>query len=139
MATMRIRTYGELSRLETFEERFDYLVLRGVVGMQTFGYDRWLNQRFYHSREWRQAREYAIARDLGCDLGVEGYEIHVDPLVHHMNPLVLEDLIDGRRNALDPEFLITTCKRTHNALHYGDANLLPRPVVARQPGDTRLW
>lgn len=136
---MRSRCYSELRRLETFEDRFDYLELRGVVGNQTFGSDRWLNQRFYHSREWRSVRNYVIDRDLGCDLGVPGYEIHADLLVHHMNPLVLEDLSVERDEALDPEFLITTCKRTHNALHYGDATLLPRPVIARAPGDTQLW
>lgn len=136
---MRTRCYTELLHLETFEARFNYLDVRGVVGAQTFGHDRWLNQRFYHSREWRSVRNYVIARDLGCDLGVPGYEVHFDVLVHHMNPLVLEDLDADLESALDPEFLITTSKRTHNALHYGSDNLLPRPVVARHPGDTRLW
>jgi hypothetical protein len=136
---MRIRTYTELCYLDTFEERFDYLVVRGIVGEATFGHNRWLNQRFYHSYEWRHVRDYVVARDLGCDLGVPGYEIYSDLLVHHMNPMVLEDLEIGRDNALDPEFLITTSKRTHNALHYGDASLLPQPVISRQPGDTRLW
>jgi hypothetical protein len=136
---MRTRSYTELCFLDTFEERFDYLQIRGNVGSQTFGHDRWLNQRFYHSREWQHVRDYVVARDLGCDLGVPGYEIFAELLVHHMNPLILEDLAEGRDRALDPEFLITTSKRTHNAIHYGDANLLPQPVVARQPGDTRLW
>jgi hypothetical protein len=136
---MRTRRWRELEAIPTFEERFEYLVIRGEVGRQTFGHDRWVNQRFYHSREWKHARDYVIARDLGCDLGVPGYEIYADLLVHHMNPLVLEDLAHGRAAALDPEFLITTSKRTHNAIHYGDRTLLPDPYQDRHPGDTALW
>lgn len=136
---MRIRRYAELEAIPTFEERFAYLELHGVVGAQTFGSDRWLNQRFYHSREWKSVRSYVIDRDRGCDLGVPGYEIYSDILVHHMNPLIMEDLSLDPAYALDPEFLITTTKRTHNAIHYGDESLLPRTVVARVPGDTRLW
>jgi hypothetical protein len=136
---MRTRSYTELCYLDTFEERFDYLVVRGIIGEQTFGHNRWLNQRFYHSHEWRHVRDYVVARDLGRDLGVPGYEIYSGLLVHHMNPMTMEDLVVARETALDPEFLITTSKRTHNALHYGDARLLPQPVISRQPGDTRLW
>lgn len=126
-------------RFETFEDRFDYLVLHGQVGEQTFGFDRWMNQRFYTSREWRNARAYVIARDDGCDLGVPGYDIHVQLLIHHINPLTPRDLENGEEWILDPEFLITTTKRTHNAIHYGDRSLLPKPFVQRVPGDTRLW
>jgi hypothetical protein len=137
--TSKIRTYSELVKFETFEERFRYLALSGVVGDPTFGYDRWLNQDFYSSREWKLARRDVIARDLGCDLGIEGYEIHERALVHHMNPMVLEDLSEGNRSIVDPEFLITVTHRTHNAIHYGDERQLPRPVVERKPGDTKLW
>jgi hypothetical protein len=137
--TSKIRTYSELVKFETFEERFRYLALSGVVGDPTFGYDRWLNQDFYSSREWKLARRDVIARDLGCDLGIEGYEIHERALVHHMNPMVLEDLSEGNRSIVDPEFLITVTHRTHNAIHYGDERQLPRPIVERKPGDTKLW
>lgn len=133
------RTYSELSRLETFEERFRYLSLRGSVGVSTFGFDRYLNQAFYRSREWKDIRRHVILRDEGCDLGVPGYDIHVNLLVHHMNPINVED-IEGREDSiLRPEFLITTMHRTHNAIHYGDESLLPRKYVERRPGDTRLW
>lgn len=136
---MRTRSYSELRRLETFEERFDYLSMPGEVGKATFGFDRWVNQQFYASREWKHARVRVIARDLGCDLGVPGFEVHRMPLVHHMNPLTMEDLLAGEEWVIDPEFLITTSKQTHNAIHYGDRNLLPRVVLERKPGDTALW
>jgi len=136
---MRTRTYSELRRLKTFEERFDYLLLRGEVGRSTFGFDRWINQHFYRTPEWKQARSYVIYRDNGCDLGVPGYEIHTDLLVHHINPISPDDLIQGEEWVLDPEFLITTTHRTHNAIHYGDRSLLPDVVIERKPGDTRLW
>ena len=136
---MQTRRYSELRRLVTFEERFDYLLLRGEVGRATFGFDRWINQHFYHSAEWKQARSYVIYRDNGCDLGVRGYEIHTDLLVHHLNPVTPDDLIQGEEWVLDPEFLITTSRRTHNAIHYGDKSLLPEAVIERRPGDTRLW
>jgi hypothetical protein len=139
MTAMRIRTYGELRRLETFEERFRYLSLRGVVGRSTFGFDRYINQQFYTSRQWRQLRNHLIARDNGCDLGVEGYEIHSKIIIHHMNPMSVNDIIDGDEKILEPEFLITTTHRTHNAIHYGDEKLLPRPFAERKRGDTRLW
>lgn len=135
----RIRTYSELRRLETFEDRFDYLELRGSVGESTFGYDRWINQRFYTSREWRQVRQHVIARDNGCDLGVPGFEIHSGLVVHHMNPVSADDLIHGDEDVLVPEFLITTCLATHNAIHYGGRDALPRPPVERTAGDTKLW
>jgi hypothetical protein len=134
-----IRTYSELRRLHTFEERYHYLALRGAVGQTTFGFDRHMNQKFYTSREWKQIREYVIVRDNGCDLGIDGYEIHSKLLIHHMNPMVVSDIIHGNDDILDPEFLITTTHRTHNAIHYGDEKLLPRPLAVRRPGDTKLW
>lgn len=135
---MRTRTFTELSQIETFEDRFRYLALRGAVGASTFGYDRWVNQEFYRSRQWRQIRDHVIIRDNGCDLGVDGYEIHERLYIHHMNPLTVDDVVDGD-DALDPEFLITTMHRTHNAIHYGDESLLPKAHIARRPGDTQLW
>lgn len=134
-----IRSYRELRRIETFEDRFRYLALKGEVGRSTFGFDRHINQQFYTSREWRHLRHQIIARDLGCDLGVEGYEIHGELLIHHMNPITAEDIMHGDPDILNPEFLITTTKMTHNAIHFGDERLLPRPLVERRPGDTRLW
>lgn len=139
LKSMRIRTYSELRRLPTFEERFDYLDLRGQVGEVTFGSNRWFNQRFYRSLAWRHTRDLVMLRDNGCDLGVPGYEIHGRIMIHHMNPITMEDLEHGTALALDPAYLITTCHRTHNAIHYGDDNLLPRPLVERRPGDTKLW
>jgi len=136
---MTIRTYRELSRLETFEERFRYLALRGDVGRSTFGFDRHINQQFYTSREWRQLRHHVIARDLGCDLGVDGYEIHGQLLIHHINPITAQSIVHSDPDILDPEFLITTTQMTHNALHFGDERLLPRPLVPRRHGDTKLW
>lgn len=135
----RVRTYSELRRLETFQERFDYLVLRGVVGEATFGFDRWMNQDFYRSKEWSLTRRDVIARDLGCDLGVEGYEVHDRLYIHHLNPMTIADLREGDPSVLDPEYLIATTHRTHNAIHYGDAKLLRQPFVERRVGDTKLW
>lgn len=134
-----IRTYQELRRLETFEERFDYLKLNGFVGRSTFGFDRYLNQRFYTSKEWRDVRHYVIARDLGCDLGIEGFEINLRALIHHMNPIVPDDIVHKNDDILNPDYLITTCHNTHNAIHYGDKDLLPKPFVERSMGDTKLW
>ena len=133
------RSYHELRELETFIERFRYLELRGTLGEATFGFDRWINQRFYKSSEWKWARDTVIVRDNGCDLGVLGYEIHSGLLVHHMNPLALRDLKEGEDWILDPEFLITTTLKTHNAIHYGDESRLPRGPIVRKRGDTRLW
>ncbi len=135
----KIRTYSELRHLETFEERYYYLRLDGVAGSQTFGFDRWINQRFYKSREWRQIRNRIITRDNGCDLGIPGYEIYSGLLVHHMNPVLLRDFEQGVESIIDPNFLITTSLQTHNAIHYGDESLLPRGPVERKSGDTTLW
>lgn len=134
-----IRTYTELIRRGTLEERFHYLALRGNVGEATFGFDRDLNQNFYRSREWRQLRHHVIVRDNACDLAVEGHEIHNHILIHHMNPMTVEDVLHGVPSILDPEFLITTTLKTHNAIHFGDEKLLPQPFVERKPGDTKLW
>lgn len=133
------RTYSELIRQSAFEDRYNYLALRGEVGASTFGFDRYINQQFYTSRQWRQLRHHVIARDNGCDLGVDGYEIFNKVIIHHMNPMTAEDLLHGNDDILDPEFLITTSHQTHNAIHYGDATLLPRVYKERRPGDTRLW
>jgi hypothetical protein len=133
------RTYSELSRIESFEERYRYLALRGRVGESTFGFDRWVNQSFYKSREWRQVRDQIIVRDNGCDLGVEGYEIHHGLYIHHLNPITLRQIEEGDPCILDPENLITVTHNTHNAIHYGDERMLPRPLVERRPGDTKLW
>ena len=134
-----IRRYSELRHIPTFEERFEYLKLNGSVGRETFGFDRYINQRFYTSKEWRDVRHHVIARDLGLDLGAEGYEINSRILIHHMNPIVVDDILHKNDDILDPEFLITTCHNTHNAIHYGDSSLLPKPLVERSRGDTKLW
>lgn len=138
---MKLRSYSELRHIPTFEERFDYLDLRGQVGEETFGSNRWFNQRFYRSPEWRRVRDIVILRDNACDLGVPGHEIHGRRrlVIHHMNPITMEDLINGTALVLDPEYLISTTHQTHNAIHYGDDSLLPKPVVERRPGDTKLW
>lgn len=133
------RSYRELRRIDGFEERFRYLSLKGGVGVSTFGFDRYLNQRFYTSREWRQLRHHVIVRDNGCDLGVDGYEIHDRLYVHHMNPIIVDDIVASEDALLDPDNLITTTHGTHNAIHYGDERLLPRKYVPRERGDTRLW
>jgi hypothetical protein len=134
-----IRTYSDLRTIESFEERWRYLKLRGRVGESTFGFDRYLNQKFYTSREWRRLRHDVIIRDNGCDLGVDGYEIHNRPTIHHLNPMSAGDIVDGDESILNPEYLITTTHQTHNAIHYGDEKLLAVPFVERFHGDTRLW
>lgn len=134
-----IRTYSELRRLQTIEERFRYLTLRGNVGEKTFGFERHLNQTFYRSAEWRQIRNVVILRDNGCDLGIDGYEIHDRVIIHHMNPMVVDDFRNFNPDVLNPEYLITVSHNTHNAIHYGDEHLLPRLPVERRPGDTKLW
>lgn len=133
------RSYSDLKELRTLEDRFNYLKLSGQVGKQTFGWDRYFNQRFYHSSEWRRVRHFVIARDEGCDLGVPGFEIGDKILIHHMNPMWIDDLRHQNPEILDPEFLICTSSITHQAIHYGDASMLPIEPIKRQPGDTRLW
>ena len=139
MTMTNIKSYSELITIPTFEERFEYLKLSGQVGIETFGFDRYLNQAFYKSKEWLSLRDYIITRDNGCDLGVEGYEIHGRILIHHMNPITKEDVLWRSRCLLDPENLITTIKRTHDAIHYGDNNLLPKPIIERSKNDTCPW
>lgn len=136
---MRIRSYRELRRYHTLEDRYRYLKLAGEVGASTFGHDRYLNQGFYRSREWRLIRDDVIVRDEGCDLGVPGYEIHDRIYIHHMNPMTVAHLESGDSDILNPEYLITTTHRTHNAIHYGDESLLPKQYTPRRPGDTKLW
>lgn len=134
-----IRTYSELVKLRTFEERYNYLRIPGNVGIDTFGFDRYLNQKFYTSYQWRQVRRLVIARDEGCDLGVADRPIQRDILVHHMNPLTKEELEHGSLSLLDPENLITVSKRTHNAIHYGTNETLLQDWIPRQPNDHILW
>lgn len=135
----RTKRYSELAKLPTIEERFEYLKLSDRVGKQSWGWDRYFAQRFYWTPEWKRVRHEVIARDLGCDLGIEGFEIHSYLMVHHMNPIWIEDIRTGNQDILNPEFLITCCDRTHKAIHYGSADLLPQVPVERRPGDTRLW
>lgn len=137
--TTNTRTYSELTRFNTFKDRYEYLRLRASVGEATFGFDRWINQQFYRSTEWKRARDIVITRDLGTDLGIPGYEIFDKIIIHHMNPIRLEQLDEGDPDIIDPEYLICTTHDTHNAIHYGDESLLPKPFVERHPGDTRLW
>lgn len=137
---MRIRSYSELSKLKTFEERFEYLRLDGKVGVDTFGFDRIFNQMFYTSKEWKSIRDRVIVRDNGCDLGIEGYEIYGQRIIiHHMNPISLEDIERGSKFLLDPEYLITTVHTTHNAIHYGDESLLITIPIERSRNDTCPW
>lgn len=135
---MKTRCYTELIQIPTFEERFEYLKLSGRVAAETFGFDRWVNQRFYKSHEWKQIRRDVIIRDEGRDLGVEGYELQNGIYVHHMNPMVPKDIIDASEWILNPEYLICVSFNTHNAIHYGDASLLPK-IIERKPNDTCPW
>jgi len=135
----KTRTFHELIEYDTFEERLAYLRLGGGVGHETFGFDRYINQRFYRSVEWKRARNLVILRDNGCDLGVPGYEIHAEILIHHMNPLSVDDILHKEEWVLDPNFLITTTHNTHNAIHYGGESPYPRIVAERTPNDTKLW
>lgn len=134
-----IKTYSELSKLQTFEERYAYLKLSGTVGKDTFGYDRYLNQIFYRSQEWKSIRDKVIIRDEGCDLGADGYEIHGRIYIHHMNPIMLKDIENKTEFLLNPEYLITTTHSTHNAIHYGDESLLPLIPKERTANDTCPW
>ena len=126
-------------KLPTFEERFRYLKLDGKVGEATFGFDRWLNQRFYRDPEWLKIRDYVILRDAGCDLAIPDREIYRRVLVHHMNPITKEDILHRTKFLLDPEYLVCTMKNTHDAIHYGDENLLVKDYIERRPNDTCLW
>lgn len=136
----KLRTYTELNKLKTFEERFEYLKLDNVVGEETFGFDRWLNQQFYKSKEWRRIRDYVIARDFGCDLGAPDHEI-IDEriLIHHINPITKEDIINNTDFLLNPEYLITTINNTHQAIHYGNDEMLVKAPVTRYKNDQCPW
>ena len=137
---MTVRTYSELITLPTFEERFEYLKLNGKVGNDTFGFDRYLNQVFYRSREWKRVRNQVILRDNGCDLGIPDRQIFDRIYIHHMNPLLPEDIVNQTSFLMNPEYLICVSFDTHNAIHYGDANLLPKThITERSPNDTAPW
>ena len=139
MNEMIIRTYSELSKLATFEERFQYLKIGGLVGEETFGFDRYLNQVFYRSQKWKSSRDFVIVRDNGCDLGVDGYEIRGRIIVHHMNPITIDDILKESDFLFDPEYLISTVHNTHNAIHYGDDSLLVKAPIERTRNDTCPW
>lgn len=135
-----IKTYSELIRLSTFEDRFRYLKLHGAVGIDTFGADRYFNQKFYRSPEWKRIRNHVMVRDNGCDLGIEGRDILGKVIIHHMNPFTIDDLTgDDVMELLNPEYLICVSHDTHNAIHYGDESLLPEIFVERRPNDTCPW
>ena len=140
MSMRNIRTYSELITLPTFKERFNYLKLDSLVGKETFGYDRYINQQLYQRNpRWKKSRDIVIIRDNGCDLGVEGYEIFGKIIVHHMNPITMDDILNDRDWIYDPEYLICTVHNTHNAIHYGDENLLMTAPVVRTKNDTCPW
>lgn len=134
-----IRTYSELITIPSFEERFQYLKLNGFVGKETFGFDRYLNQNFYRSKEWRRIRDQIIVRDLGCDLGISDREIQGNIIIHHMNPISSKDIIDMTEYLTNPDYLICTTLMTHNAIHYGDESLLITAPIERRPNDTCPW
>lgn len=136
---MSIKCYSELILFPSFEGRYRYLRLDGAVGKETFGFDRYMNQFFYRSPEWRRVRDVVIARDSGCDLGIAGREIFRRPIIHHMNPIRPEDIRERSDLLLNPEYLITTTHETHQAIHYGDENLLILPSPERKPNDTCPW
>lgn len=137
--TLGSRRYSELIRIPTFEERYRYLRILGSVGTETFGFDRYMNQGFYHSIEWRSIRDHIIARDNGCDLGIDGRQIFGKIYIHHMNPVSVKDLEFIREVLIDPEYLICASHDTHNAIHYGSEELLARDPIIRRPGDTCPW
>ncbi len=141
MSLNNLRTYTELKKLKTFKERYNYLRLDGRVGESTFGFDRYINQALYNSEEWKQTRRNVITRDCGCDLGIEEREIPdgVTIMVHHMNPISKEDILNNIEYVLNPEYLITTIKNTHDAIHYSDETLLYQEPITRTQGDTCLW
>lgn len=136
---MMIRTYSELITLATFEERYEYLRLDGEVGKATFGFDRYLNQMFYKTKEWLSVRDEVILRDHGCDLGMPGHEIYGRILIHHMNPITKEDILGRTEFLLNPEYLISTVKGTHDAIHYGAESVLYKAPIERTINDTCPW
>ena len=136
---MSIRTYSELITIPTFEERFEYLQLKGSVGKDTFGYDRYLNQVLYRSPEWKRLRNQIIIRDYGCDLACDGYDIYDKVLIHHLNPITVEDVLARSRKVFDPDNLVCVSHSTHNAIHYGDVDLLVTGPIIRTKNDTCPW
>ena len=136
---MSIRTYSELITIPTFEERFEYLQLKGSVGKDTFGYDRYLNQVLYRSPEWKRLRNQIIIRDGGCDLACDGYDIYGKVLIHHLNPITVEDVLARSRKVFDPDNLVCVSHNTHNAIHYGDMDLLVAGPIIRTKNDTCPW
>lgn len=136
---MSIKTYSELITIPTFEERFEYLQLKGSVGKDTFGYDRHLNQVLYRSPEWKRLRNQIIIRDCGCDLACEGYDIHSKVLIHHLNPITVEDVLARSRKVFDPNNLVCVSHNTHNAIHYGNVDLLVTGPIIRTKNDTCPW
>lgn len=136
---MSIKTYSELIEIPTYIDRFKYLSLDGMVGAETFGYDRYLNQVLYSSREWQKVRRDVIIRDNGCDLACEGYELSGRILIHHINPMTVKDIVERNPKIFDMNNLITTTHRTHNAIHYGDENLLVLEPIIRTKDDTCPW
>ena len=134
-----VKSYSEMITLPTFEERFEYLRLKGFVGKDTFGHDRYLNQILYNSKEWKSTRNKIIIRDNGCDLACKGFEIHGQVLIHHINPISVEDIVNRDPIVFDPENLVTTVHNTHNAIHYGDMGLLITTPVERSKNDTIPW
>lgn len=136
---MLIKTYSELIKLKTFEERYKYLQLGGAVGKDTFGYDRYLNQQFYKTTEWRRLRDELIVRDNGCDLAMSGYELYGRIYLHHMNPVSKDDVLNRTEYLTNPEYLICTSFNTHNAIHYGDESLLVTVPIERSANDTCPW
>lgn len=135
----KIRTYSELILLPTFEERFEYLKLGGKIGTNTFGFERYLNQGFYNSAEWKQVRDKVILRDMGCDLGIADTEIHGRIIIHHMNPVTIADIRLASDILTNPEFLVCVSHNTHNAIHYGSRELLSESYVPRSANDTCPW
>lgn len=136
---MSMRTFKELDRCKTFEERYEYLRLKGEVGQDTFGFDRYINQMFYKSAEWKRVRDQVIVRDNGCDMGDDEHPIMGRIIIHHMNPIRKEDFDDNPDYLLNPDYLVCVSHNTHNAIHYGSINLLPREPIERKPNDTCPW
>lgn len=136
---VKTKTYSELIRLEKYMDRYQYLMLSGRVGQETFGYERFLNQSLYKSYEWRSVRDEVIVRDHGCDLGMEGYEIYGSIIVHHMNPITMDDIQNRDEDIFNPEYLVSTSFSTHNAIHYGDEGLLITEPIIRTKNDTCPW
>lgn len=133
------RTYSELLRIPSFRERYEYLRLDGQVGVETFGFDRFINQKFYRSKEWKSIRDYVIVRDNGCDLAMDGFDVRGRIYIHHMNPILLRDIVDQTEFLLNPDYLITTTFNTHQAIHYGDESLLVTEPILRTKNDTCPW